>query len=183
MSNAAQDNINNNDDQGNILERLLFGYRKFFLLLFGLFTVVMGYYALQLRPEASFLRMIPTYHPYIQNYIAHQEDLKGLGNAIRIAVETTEGDIFDAEYLQTLQQINDDVFYISGVDRGGLKSLWTPVTRWTEVTEEGFAGGPVIPDTCQRTEVTGTRIESPTDPCLATPVESVSWGTVKTLYR
>ena len=147
MSSTTQDKINKKDDQGNILERMLFGYRKFFLLLFGLFTVVMGYYALQLRPEASFLRMIPTYHPYIQNYIAHQDDLKGLGNAVRIAVETTEGDIFDAEYLQVLQQVNDEVFYISGVDRAGLKSLWTPVTRWTEVTEEGFAGGPVIPDT------------------------------------
>ncbi len=144
MSSATQ---GKNNDQGNILERMLFGYRKFFLLMFGLFTVVMGYYALQLRPEASFLRMIPTYHPYIQNYIANQDDLKGLGNAVRIAVETTEGDIFDAEYLQVLQQVNDEVFYISGVDRAGLKSLWTPVTRWTEVTEEGFAGGPVIPDT------------------------------------
>ena len=27
-----------------------------------------------------------------------------------------------------------------------MKSLWTPVTRWTSVTEEGLAGGPVIPD-------------------------------------
>jgi predicted RND superfamily exporter protein len=36
------------------------------------------------------------------------------------------------------------VFYISGVDRSGLKSLWSPSVRWTEVTE-GFAGGEVIP--------------------------------------
>ena len=33
----------------------------------------------------------------------------------------------------------------SGVDRSGLKSLWSPSVRWTEVTEEGFAGGEVIP--------------------------------------
>jgi len=43
------------------------------------------------------------------------------------------------------RQINDEVFYISGVDRSGLKSLWSPSVRWTEVTEEGFAGGEVIP--------------------------------------
>src|SRR5260221_3643963 len=26
-----------------------------------------------------------------------------------------------------------------------MKSIWTPVVRWTEVTEEGFVGGPVMP--------------------------------------
>ncbi|MGV2835910.1 efflux RND transporter permease subunit, partial [Pseudomonas shirazensis] len=36
---------------------------------------------------------------------------------------------------------------IPGVDRAGLKSLWSPSVRWTEVTEEGFAGGEVIPNT------------------------------------
>ncbi|MGV8604583.1 RND family transporter, partial [Pseudomonas aeruginosa] len=39
------------------------------------------------------------------------------------------------------------VFYITGVDRSGLKSLWSPSVRWNEVTEEGFAGGEVIPQT------------------------------------
>ena len=33
-----------------------------------------------------------------------------------------------------------------GVDRAWVKSLWTPSVRWTEVTEEGFRGGPVMPD-------------------------------------
>ena len=33
-----------------------------------------------------------------------------------------------------------------GVDRAWVKSLWTPAVRWTEVTEEGFRGGPVMPD-------------------------------------
>ena len=28
-----------------------------------------------------------------------------------------------------------------------MKSIFTPVVRWTEVTEEGFAGGPVLPNT------------------------------------
>ncbi len=33
-----------------------------------------------------------------------------------------------------------------GVDRAWVKSLWSPAVRWTEVTEEGFRGGPVMPD-------------------------------------
>ncbi len=52
---------------------------------------------------------------------------------------------FSRQYMETLRQISDEVFYIPGVDRSGLKSLWSPSVRWTEVTEEGFAGGEVIP--------------------------------------
>jgi predicted RND superfamily exporter protein len=141
-------------EQGSFFERLLFGQKEQILFgrrfgvvtLFALITVFLAYHAVQLRPEASFLRMIPTYHPYIQNFMKHQEALKGMGNAVRISVEAADGNIFSREYMLALQKINDEVFFIPGVDRGALKSLWTPATRWIEVTEQGFAGGPVIPD-------------------------------------
>ncbi|RJG11346.1 efflux RND transporter permease subunit, partial [Massilia cavernae] len=70
-----------------------------------------------------------------------------LGNTVRVVVENTSGDIFDAEYLAALAKINDTLFLTPGVDRSWMKSLWTPLVRWTEVTEEGFAGGTIIPDT------------------------------------
>jgi len=35
---------------------------------------------------------------------------------------------------------------VPGVDRAWVKSLWTPSVRWTEVTEDGFQGGPVMPE-------------------------------------
>ena len=54
-------------------------------------------------------------------------DLKRLGNSIRIIVQTTEGDIFDQEFQETLQRINDEVFYIPGVDRAGLQDHLRPV--------------------------------------------------------
>ncbi len=135
------------DKKNPWIETLLFSQRPLVLCLFFVLTVVFGNKMLQLKPEASFLRMIPTYHPYIQNYIAHQDDLKGLGNTLRIAVETTGKNIFTKQYLETVKNMTDDVFFVSGVDRAALKSLWTPITRWSEVTEDGFAGGAVIPDT------------------------------------
>ncbi len=61
-------------------------------------------------------------------------------------VENPNGDIYDPKYLTTLSKINDEVFLTPGVDRAWVKSLWTPGVRWTEVTEEGFRGGPVMPD-------------------------------------
>jgi predicted RND superfamily exporter protein len=56
------------------------------------------------------------------------------------------GDIFTAEFQELLREITDEVFYVNGVDRSALQSLWTPNVRWQEVTEEGFVGGAVIPD-------------------------------------
>jgi len=131
---------------GSLAERLLFNYRSVVLALCLLTTVVLGYQASTLRLNASFEKTIPTGHPYIGNYLKHKNDLAGLGNAVRIAVETTGASIYDAAYLKTLQEISDEVFLVPGVDRAFMKSLWTPSTRWFGVTEEGFEGDPVIPN-------------------------------------
>lgn len=143
--------IRNLDDfdprSGNCLERLVFNHRLPFLLCMLLATLVLGYMALtrlELRP--SFDKMLPQSHPYIQNYLENRPSLRGLGNAVRVVVENTQGDIFDPGYLQTLRHINDELFLSQGVDRAWVKSLWSPAVRWTEVTEEGFQGGPVMPD-------------------------------------
>lgn len=128
-----------------LLERILFGKRLLVLVLFAVFTAVMGFQASKLTMESSFEKMIPTYHEYIQNYFKNKEDLKGLGNVVRISVENPDGEIFTKEYFETLRQVADEVFFIPGVDRSGLTSLWSPSTRWVEVTEQGFDGGSVIP--------------------------------------
>lgn len=38
------------------------------------------------------------------------------------------------------------MFYIPGVDRGNMKSLWTSNVTWMEVTEAGMDGGLISPD-------------------------------------
>lgn len=78
--------------------------------------------------------------------------MQGLGNAVSIAVETTEGIIYDAGYLGILQKISDELFLMPGVNRNFMKSLWTPSTCWSGVTEEGFEAGPVIPSTYNGSE-------------------------------
>ena len=131
---------------GSFIERLLFNHRVLVVALCALVTVVLGWQATKLQLQASFEKAIPTGHPYIANYLRHQGELSGLGNAVRIAVARPEGSIYDAAYLDTLRRLNDAVFVLAGVDRVGMKSLWTPSTRWFGVTEEGLEGGPVIPD-------------------------------------
>ena len=136
------------------LERLFFNNRPIFLMIFLVATVALTYFATQIKRDASFLRMIPQNHEYIENMLGHWDDVKDLGNVVRIAVENKNGTIFDKEYLATLESITQEVSYLPGVNRIGIKSLWTPNVRWIAVTEEGFEGGTVIPDDYDGTERT-----------------------------
>ncbi|HJV01090.1 MAG TPA: MMPL family transporter [Burkholderiaceae bacterium] len=132
---------------GTLVERLLFNNRLAIAVLCLIVTALLGYQALGLTLNAAFEKMIPTRHPYIVNYLANKAQIAGLGNSLRIAVEVEQGTIFDAQYLDTVRKITDEVFLYPGVDRPYMKSLWTPSVRWTGVTEDGLDGGPVIPDT------------------------------------
>ena len=131
---------------GSLIERALFNHRAVVVLLCALVTALLGWQATRLQLNASFEKTIPTSHPYIQNFLAYQSELSGLGNAVRVAVARPQGNIYDAQYLDTLRRLSDEVFLLPGVDRARMKSLWTPTTRWVGVTEEGLEGGPVIPD-------------------------------------
>ncbi|HSW25014.1 MAG TPA: MMPL family transporter, partial [Burkholderiaceae bacterium] len=131
---------------GNALERLIFNHRRAILVAFALVSIFLGWHSTQLKINANFERMIPRSHPYIQNYLDNKTELRGLGNQLRVVVENTQGDIYDPEYLKFLASINDALYITPGVDRPWLKSLWTPVLRWGEVTEEGMRGGPVMPE-------------------------------------
>jgi predicted RND superfamily exporter protein len=132
---------------GNRLERLIFNHRKVVVWLCVLIT---AFFAFQLRGlvmTASYDKMLPRSSPYIKNFLENREQLRGLGDSVRVVVENPSGDIFNKDYLATLGKINDEIFLLHGVDRAWMKSIFTPVVRWTEVTEEGFAGGPVLPST------------------------------------
>ncbi|MEZ0307845.1 MAG: RND family transporter, partial [Ramlibacter sp.] len=132
---------------GSRLERLVFNNRKAVLVICAIVTVLLAFLAAtRLTLSASFEKMIPRSHPYIQNYLENRQELRGMGNALRIVVESQGADIYDPKYQETLKQVHDEIFLMPGVDRAWVKSLWAPGVRWTEVTEEGFRGGPVMPD-------------------------------------
>lgn len=133
-------------NSGSRVERVLFNHRAWVLGLCLIVTVFLGWQATHLQLSASFEKTIPGSHPFIVNYTKHQNKLHGLGNAVRIVVANPEGTIYDARYLESLRQLSEEIYLLPGVHRVGVKSLWTPSTRWTGVTEEGLEGGPVIPD-------------------------------------
>ena len=132
-------------NSGNRLERLIFNHRAWVILLAAVITVVLAAFATRLQVNASFDKLLPQSHPYIRNYLANKDEVKGLGNSLRIVVENTAGDIYDPEFLDAMRRINDAVYLLPGVNRPYMKSIWMAGVRWIEVTEEGFRGGAVLP--------------------------------------
>ncbi len=139
-------------DAEPFLEKLLFSRRGLFLMMLIVLTGFLAFSASKVGLDSRSEKYIPLEHQYIQNHMRHANDLSSGLNNIKIVVANKNGDIFNADYMETLRQINDEVFYIKGADRSKLKSMWTPNIRWTEVTEEGFQGGPVIPATYDGSE-------------------------------
>jgi len=133
-------------NSGIWLERFIFNHRLPILVICLLATVFWVWQAAKLPVNASFEKMIPQSHPYIQNYFQNKDALRGMGNSVRVVVENTGGSIFDKDFLEVLQKANDTLFLMPGVDRSSLRSLWPSSLRWTEVTEAGYRGGPVMPD-------------------------------------
>ena len=104
------------------LERLFFGNRAIFLVLLLLATVFLGYNATQVGLDSSSEKYIPLEHQYIKNHMVHKNDLSsGLSNVKIVVASKTGEDIFTAEYMETLRQINDDVFFVNGVNRSKMK--------------------------------------------------------------
>ncbi len=126
------------------LESAVFKARLPIIGAFVLATLFFGWQATHLRLDAGIEKLVPAGHPFIQAQDQYGKDFSG-GNPLFVAVESKKGDIFSAEFFDTLRKVNDAVFYLPGVDRSHLLSLFSPNVRVVEITEEGFHSEPVIP--------------------------------------
>ncbi|MFT7006142.1 MAG: putative RND superfamily exporter protein [Colwellia sp.] len=135
----------------NRLEVGLFRHKFLVLMLFVFASVFLMFQATQIKLGASFTKNIPLNHEYMKTYLKHRENFGGANN-ILISVCNSDGDIFTANFFETLKGVHDKLFFIPGIDRIQVKSLYSPSTRFVEVVEDGFAGGPVIPADFQADE-------------------------------
>ncbi len=127
------------------LEPHVFGHRTLILGIFALVTVVLGWIAITgLRLDTNFIKQLPLRHEYIQTYLDHKAEFGG-ANRLLIAVMASDGNMFTPQFFEALKIATDEVFFIDGVDRSRVQSLWTPNTRYTEVVEGGIEAGDVIP--------------------------------------
>ena len=127
-----------------LVEQFVFRHRKFIVAFFTIVSLFLLYQASQLKMDAAFTKNIPLNHEYMQTYTKHAKDFGGANN-IMVAVSAKNGNIFSPEFFDGLKEVHDQLYFIPGINRTTVKSLYSPSTRFTEVVEDGFAGGPVIP--------------------------------------
>lgn len=155
--------MNNPFTQENILrviEPIVYGKRKLMLVILLLLTAWLGYEASKTHVDAGFEKSIPLEHPYMKVLKKYQNDFGG-GNTILVALLNENGEeIYTEKFLDTLKKATDEVFFLPGVDRSKVTSIFTPNVRYIEVVEGGFAGGNVIPATYAPNDAMFTLVKS-----------------------
>src|SRR3546814_14684880 len=80
----------------------------------------------------------------MKTFLEYEREFGG-ANRVLVALEATDGNMFDQEFFATLEKITQDVVAIDETDDARVRSLFTPNVRFVEVVEDDLAGGNVIP--------------------------------------
>jgi len=142
----------------NTMEKMLFSNRRWVIAFFVIMTTFMFSSAMQLKVDAGFSKLLPLQHEYMQTFTKHREEFGG-ANRVLVALIAKKGDMFTAEFFDALKKATDDVFFIEGIDRTRVTSIFTPNVRFTEVVEDGIAGGNVVPDDFENTPAGLARVK------------------------
>ncbi len=128
------------------VEPVVYAQRTLTMVILTVLTLIFAWQATKLKPDAGYDKSIPLEHPYMQVLKQYQADFGGANNVlVAIINKPGKGELYNGAYLATLKQATDEVFFIPGVDRSRVSSLFTPDVRYVEVVEGGFKGGNVIP--------------------------------------
>jgi hypothetical protein len=123
----------------------LIAHRRWLLALFTVVTVVLAWSATRIQLDPGFFKMIPLRHEYMQTFSKYLNVFPGANRVLVNLRWKGEGDIYNKEFLDALRKATDEVFFIPGVERTRVSSLFTPDVRFIEVTEQGFYGDVVVP--------------------------------------
>jgi predicted RND superfamily exporter protein len=132
------------------IEPMIYARRKLTMGIMLTITVLLAWQAALIKRDAGFDKSIPLQHPYMQVLKQYQDDFGG-ANTVLVALIQKDGDIYNDKFLSKLKAVTDDVFFLPGIDRSRVSSLFTPDVRFLEVVEGGFSGGNVIPAEYQPT--------------------------------
>jgi len=136
-----------NESSNSALHKIatfLINNRYGIVALFLLITIGMMFAMSNLRIETGFKKQLPLKHEYMQTFLQYEKEFGG-ANRVLVALVARDGNMFTPEYFEAFETITDQVFFIPGVDRASVRSIFTPNVRFVEIVEDGFAGGNVIP--------------------------------------
>ena len=129
-----------------VVEPIIYGKRMLMLALLGILTAVFAWYAAGTHVDAGFDKSIPLDHPYMKVLKQYEDDFGGANTVLVALIQKDKSkDIYNEHFLSKLKQVTDEIFFLPGIDRSRVSSLFTPDVRYVEVVEGGFAGGNVIP--------------------------------------
>ncbi|MDM4772451.1 RND family transporter [Solimonas sp. SE-A11] len=128
------------------IEPLIYARRKLTMGILLVLTVWFAWEAGHIRRDAGFDKSIPLEHQYMQVLKQYMAEFGG-ANTVLVALiqKDGKGDMYNEAFLTSLKTATDEVFFLPGIDRSRVSSLFTPDVRYIEVVEGGFAGGNVIP--------------------------------------
>ncbi len=123
----------------------LIQWRKPLGIIFLLLTVALGWSATNTRFDPGFDKLIPQKHQYMEAFLDHRDKFTGANRVLISLSWNGEGDIYNPEFLKRLRKATDEVFFVPGINRTTVRSLFSPEIRYNEITEFGFMGDVVIP--------------------------------------
>ena len=126
------------------IEPLIYAKRAVTMSILLVITVIFGYLASQTQIDAGYLKSIPLEHEYMETFLKYRDELGG-ANQILVVLMQEDGKIYNEEFLSKLKKVTDEVFFLPGVNRARVQSLFTPNVRYIEVVEGGLSGGNVVP--------------------------------------
>lgn len=127
-----------------VVEPPIFQHRILTLSILLVITAILAVQAARIKPDAGWLKSIPLDHPYMQTFQKYYSDFGG-ANTVLFALIQDEGDIYNPEFMQKLEEATNDIFFLPGVDRARVMSIFTPNVTYVENVEGGLAGSNVIP--------------------------------------
>jgi len=141
------------------LATFLINYRYAIVSAFLAVTVYMAYSMSFLKIETGFKKQLPLKHEYMQTFLKYEQEFGG-ANRILVALVARDGNMFTPAFFKAFEAISNQVFFIPGVDRASVRSIFTPNVRFVEIVEDGFAGGNVIPSNFKPTPEMFQRVRS-----------------------
>ena len=139
-------------------ENFVFRARALILLVLAVITVIAIYFASQLRLSTDYDKVLPLGHEYVETYQQYRDKLFG-ANSIIVVIEPKSGTIWTTDFFKAYKKATDDIFYLPGVSRESVKSLWTPNILYIEITPYGADSQAVIPSNVQADNITDADLE------------------------
>jgi len=101
---------------------LIIEKRAWFLTIISLVTIFFLFLLKDLKVYTKFADLLPQNHEYIKTHNRIRSQFGGANTVIMI-LQVREGDIFNPTTLQKIRDINDELYYIPGVDRFKIISI------------------------------------------------------------